>query len=42
MGLLLVARHQFLWWPFHPLGFLVSHGRGDGRDLVHSFPSMAL
>ena len=27
MGLLLVARHQFLWWPFHPLGFLVSHGR---------------
>ena len=27
MGLLLIARHQFLWWPFHPLGFLVSHGR---------------
>ena len=27
MGLLLVARQQFLWWPFHPLGFLVSHGR---------------
>ena len=27
MGLLLIARHQLLWWPFHPLGFLVSHGR---------------
>ena len=27
MSLLLIARHQLLWWPFHPLGFLVSHGR---------------
>ena len=27
MGLLLIARQQLLWWPLHPLGFLVSHGR---------------
>jgi hypothetical protein len=27
MGLLQIARQQLLWWPFHPLGFLVSHGR---------------
>ena len=24
MGLLMVARQRFLWWPFHPLGFPVS------------------
>lgn len=27
MGLLMVARHKLLWWPFHPLGFVVSFGR---------------
>ena len=27
MALLLAAREYFLWWPLHPLGFLVSHGR---------------
>ena len=27
MGFLIVMRQQFLWWPFHPLGFVVSHGR---------------
>ena len=26
MALLMVARHKFLWWPFHPLGFAVSMG----------------
>jgi hypothetical protein len=26
MGLLMVARHKLLWWPFHPLGFVVSFG----------------
>ncbi|MBT3341945.1 MAG: hypothetical protein HN404_03010 [Gemmatimonadetes bacterium] len=24
MGLLMLARHHFLWWPMHPLGFAVS------------------
>ena len=24
MGLLMVARQRFLWWPFHPLGFPLS------------------
>ena len=24
MGLLMVARHQWLWWPLHPLGYPVS------------------
>lgn len=24
MGLLMVARQRFLWWPFHPLGFPIS------------------
>ncbi len=27
MGGLMVARHKLLWWPFHPLGFVVSFGR---------------
>ena len=26
MGALMLARHQFVWWPFHPLGFAVSTG----------------
>jgi hypothetical protein len=26
MGGLIIMRQQFLWWPFHPLGFVVSHG----------------
>ena len=26
MGGLMVARHKFIWWPFHPLGFAVSMG----------------
>ena len=24
MGLLMIARQRFLWWPFHPLGFPIS------------------
>ena len=24
MGLLMVARQRFLWWPFHPIGFPIS------------------
>ena len=24
MGLLMLARQRFLWWPFHPLGFPIS------------------
>ena len=24
MGLLMVARHYLLWWPLHPVGFVVS------------------
>ena len=24
MGLLIIVRHRFLWWPLHPLGFPVS------------------
>ena len=24
MTLLMLARHNFLWWPVHPLGFAVS------------------
>jgi hypothetical protein len=27
MAVLMVLRQRFLWWPFHPLGFVVSHGR---------------
>ena len=27
MGLLLAARRYLLWWPLHPLGFVVSFGR---------------
>ena len=26
MGALMAARHFFIWWPFHPLGFVVSTG----------------
>ena len=26
MILLLLARHHFIWWPFHPIGFVVSMG----------------
>ena len=26
MGGLMTARHYFVWWPFHPLGFAVSTG----------------
>lgn len=26
MAGLMVARHKFVWWPFHPLGFAVSMG----------------
>ena len=26
MAGLMVARHKFIWWPFHPLGFAVSMG----------------
>ena len=26
MGLLMMARQRFLWWPLHPLGFAVSPG----------------
>lgn len=26
MGGLMAARHFFVWWPFHPLGFVVSTG----------------
>jgi len=26
MAGLMVARHKFVWWPFHPLGFVVSMG----------------
>ena len=26
MGVLMLARHQFIWWPFHPLGFAISPG----------------
>lgn len=26
MALLMIARHKFAWWPFHPLGFAVSMG----------------
>ena len=26
MGGLMAARHYFIWWPFHPLGFAVSTG----------------
>lgn len=26
MTLLMVARHRFIWWPLHPLGFVVSPG----------------
>ena len=24
MGLLMVARHRFVWWPFHPIAFPIS------------------
>ena len=24
MGLLMLVRQRFLWWPFHPLGFPIS------------------
>ena len=27
MGLLMMARQRFIWWPFHPIGFVVSMGR---------------
>ena len=26
MTFLVIMRQNFLWWPFHPLGFVVSHG----------------
>jgi hypothetical protein len=26
MSLLMLARHRFVWWPLHPLGFVVSPG----------------
>ena len=26
MSFLVIMRQNFLWWPFHPLGFVVSHG----------------
>ena len=26
MALLMIARHRFVWWPLHPLGFAVSPG----------------
>ncbi len=26
MAMLMVARHHFIWWPLHPLGFVVSPG----------------
>lgn len=26
MSLLMIARHRFVWWPLHPLGFVVSPG----------------
>jgi hypothetical protein len=26
MGGLMIARHKFIWWPLHPLGFAVSMG----------------
>ena len=26
MAGLMIARHKFIWWPFHPLGFAVSMG----------------
>ena len=26
MTLLMMARHRFIWWPLHPLGFVVSPG----------------
>ncbi len=28
MALLMFARHRFLWWPFHPIGFPVSFAMG--------------
>ena len=28
MGLLMLARQRFLWWPFHPLGFPISAAFG--------------
>lgn len=26
MSLLMIAQHRLLWWPLHPIGFLVSGG----------------
>ena len=28
MGLLMLARQRFVWWPFHPIGFPVSFAVG--------------
>ena len=33
MVLLMLARHYFLWWPLHPVGFPIGHDLGYEPDL---------
>jgi len=36
MGFLMVMRHRFLWWPFHPIGFAV----GNTLPMIHTWFSV--
>jgi len=37
MALLMSARHHFLWWPLHPLGYTISANWKTGHIFASAF-----